>query len=78
MVAHGLTLKEAGTIVAEVFAKAGWTGRDVPVLGTNAEFALVRRLEMGAGEFLPTGDLDQGHGRATGQVDDDRVALVLG
>jgi putative ABC transport system permease protein len=35
-------------------------GRDVPVFGTTAEFAAVRRLEIGAGSFLPAGDLDQG------------------
>ncbi|MFI5142542.1 MAG: ABC transporter permease [Thermoanaerobaculales bacterium] len=35
-------------------------GRDVPVLGTTADFALVRRLEMGSGAFLPAGDPDQG------------------
>jgi len=35
-------------------------GRAVPVLGTTADFAAVRRLEIGSGEFLPPGDPDQG------------------
>jgi putative ABC transport system permease protein len=35
-------------------------GRAVPVLGTTAEFAAVRRLTIGSGEFLPVGDPDQG------------------
>jgi putative ABC transport system permease protein len=35
-------------------------GRDVPVLGTTADFANVRRLDMGSGAFLPAGDPDQG------------------
>jgi putative ABC transport system permease protein len=35
-------------------------GRAVPVLGTTANFAAVRRLEVGSGEFLPPGDPDQG------------------
>lgn len=35
-------------------------GRAVPVLGTTADFAAVRRLAIGSGEFLPPGDPDQG------------------
>jgi putative ABC transport system permease protein len=35
-------------------------GRDVPVLGSTAQFATLRRLEMASGEFLPPGDPDQG------------------
>jgi putative ABC transport system permease protein len=35
-------------------------GRAVPVLGTTADFAAVRRLEIGSGEFLPVGDPNQG------------------
>jgi putative ABC transport system permease protein len=35
-------------------------GRAVPVIGTTADFATVRRLEMASGEFLPPGDPDQG------------------
>ena len=35
-------------------------GRDVPVLGTTAQFAALRRLEMASGEFLPPRDPDQG------------------
>ncbi len=35
-------------------------GRSVPVLGTIAEFAQVRRLQLGSGEFLPGGDPEQG------------------
>ena len=35
-------------------------GRDVPVLGTTADFANVRRLEMGSGSFLPPGDSEEG------------------
>jgi putative ABC transport system permease protein len=35
-------------------------GRAVPVLGTTADFAKVRTLEIASGEFLPPGDPDQG------------------
>ena len=35
-------------------------GRAVPVIGTTADFAAVRRLVIGSGEFLPAGDPDQG------------------
>lgn len=35
-------------------------GRAVPVLGTTADFAAVRRLVIGSGGFLPPGDPDQG------------------
>ncbi len=35
-------------------------GRAVPVLGTTAEFAEVRKLEVASGDFLPPGDPDQG------------------
>jgi putative ABC transport system permease protein len=35
-------------------------GRPVPVLGTTADFAAVRRLAMGSGAFLPPGDPEQG------------------
>jgi putative ABC transport system permease protein len=35
-------------------------GRAVPVLGTTADFATVRQLEMASGEFLPPGDPNQG------------------
>jgi len=35
-------------------------GRDVPVLGTTAEFIDVRHMEVASGEFLPAGDPDQG------------------
>ena len=35
-------------------------GRAVPVLGTTADFAAVRRLAIGSGKFLPPGDPDQG------------------
>ena len=35
-------------------------GRAVPVLGTTAEFAEVRRLQMGSGRFLAPGDANQG------------------
>jgi putative ABC transport system permease protein len=37
-------------------------GRAVPVLGTTAEFASIRQLGVGAGEFLPPGDPNQGGG----------------
>ena len=35
-------------------------GRAVPVLGTTAEFAEVRRIAVAAGRFLPAGDPDRG------------------
>ncbi len=35
-------------------------GRAVPVLGTTAGFAAVRRLDVASGEFLPPGDPDRG------------------
>jgi len=33
--------------------------REVPVIGSNAEFYYVRKLSMGQGRFLPPGDLDR-------------------
>jgi putative ABC transport system permease protein len=46
--------------VASETVRFGDRGRDVPVLGTTAEFLAVRRLEIGSGEFLPGGDPTQG------------------
>ena len=52
--------RSAPMAVATERVRYGDRGRDVPVLGTTADFALVRRLEMGSGTFLPAGDPDQG------------------
>ena len=52
--------RSAPMAVATDTVRYGDRGRDVPVLGTTADFALVRRLEMGSGAFLPAGDPDQG------------------
>ena len=49
-------------------------GRDVPVLGTTAEFIDVRHLELASGEFLPPGDPDQG---GTEMVLGQKVAFEL-
>ncbi len=38
----------------------GGLSRSLPVVGTTSEFREVRRVTMGAGRFLPPGDLDQG------------------
>ncbi len=40
--------------------RSGERGRAVPVLGTTAEFADVRRIAVAAGRFLPAGDPRQG------------------
>jgi len=46
--------------VASETVRFGDRGRDVPVLGTTAEFLAVRRLVVGSGDFLPAGDPAQG------------------
>ena len=38
----------------------GGLSRSLPVIGTTSEFREVRRVTMGAGLFLPEGDMDQG------------------
>jgi putative ABC transport system permease protein len=50
----------APTVVATDTVHFQDRGRAVPVFGTTASFATVRRLEMASGEFLPAGDPDQG------------------
>ena len=52
--------KAAPMAVASETVRFGDRGRDVPVLGTTAEFAQVRNLAVGSGEFLPAGDPTQG------------------
>ncbi len=46
--------------VATETVKAGDRSRAVPVLGTTADFQRVRRLVVGAGEFLPAGSPERG------------------
>ncbi len=38
----------------------GGLSRSLPVVGTTSEFREIRRVTMGAGRFLPEGDMDQG------------------
>ncbi len=38
----------------------GGLSRSVPIVGTTSEFEAIRRVRMGAGIFLPPGDMDQG------------------
>ncbi len=54
--------RAAPLAVGEDTVHFGDRGRAVPVLGTIADFAAVRRLELAAGEFLPAGDPEQGGG----------------
>lgn len=37
----------------------GGLSRSLPVVGTTSEFQQIRRVTMGAGRFLPEGDMDQ-------------------
>ena len=73
-VPHDLTLQDAEAlrrriprvrrIAPLIFGQAsvsyGSLHRDIQVLGTTAEFLQVRRLQMGAGAFLPPGEIDRG------------------
>ncbi|MFQ5718898.1 MAG: ABC transporter permease [Acidobacteriota bacterium] len=71
---HDLTLADAEAIRRELRTmrivtplamgtatlSANGRSRDVPVVGTTAEFLPLRRLTMGAGRFLPEGDWHAG------------------
>ena len=52
--------RAAPTVVATDTVHFEDRGRAVPVIGTTASFATVRRLDIASGEFLPPGDPDQG------------------
>ena len=70
---HDLTIEDAEALVRQVrslrrlaplaygsaTARAGERRRDVDVVGTTAEFALVRRLEMRSGGYLPSRETDR-------------------
>jgi len=49
----------APVVVGSAPVSAGELSREVPVVGTNAEFLVVRNLSMGQGRFLPPGELDR-------------------
>ena len=71
---HDLTLADAVAVRRELrtvrlvaplsmgTASVSWRGRsrDLPVVGTTAEFLPLRRLEMGIGRFLPAGEWHRG------------------
>ena len=72
-VAHDLTIDDFRAIsrlprvgraaplaVATETVRFGDRGRAVPVLGTTADFVTVRHARVGAGQFLPAADPDQG------------------
>jgi putative ABC transport system permease protein len=73
-VAHDLTLDDVRTMRGRLSSalriaplamgtetiRYGGLSRSLPVVGTTSEFREVRRVTMGAGRFLPPGDLDQG------------------
>jgi putative ABC transport system permease protein len=46
-------------VIGSVPVSAAQLSREVPVLGTNADFLVVRNLSMGQGRFLPPGELDR-------------------
>ena len=49
----------APLVIGSVPVSAGERTREVPVIGTNAEFLVVRNLAMAQGAFLPPGELDR-------------------
>jgi putative ABC transport system permease protein len=49
----------APLVVGEASVSNGGRQRDVPVLGTTAEFLELRRWTLAQGEFLPPGDLER-------------------
>ena len=49
----------APLVVGSAPVSAGELSREVPVIGTNADFLTVRKLAMGQGRFLPPGELDR-------------------
>ena len=46
-------------VVGSAPVSAGELSREVPVIGTNADFLTVRKMSMGQGRFLPPGELDR-------------------
>jgi putative ABC transport system permease protein len=57
----------APLVIGSVPVSAAELSREVPVIGTSAEFLTVRNLRMAQGEFLPSG-----------QIDRDQAVCVLG
>ena len=53
-------LQAAPLATGEETVRYGGRSRSVPVIGTTAERVEVRRLKVGAGQYLPPGDPDQG------------------
>lgn len=49
----------APLVVGSAPVSAGELSREVPVIGTNADFYHVRNLAIGQGHFLPPGELDR-------------------
>lgn len=49
----------APLVVGSAPVSAGELSREVPVIGTNADFLHVRKLAVGQGHFLPAGELDR-------------------
>ena len=49
----------APLVIGSVPVSAGELSREVPVIGTTAEFLVVRNLSMAQGSFLPAGELDR-------------------
>jgi putative ABC transport system permease protein len=53
-------LRAAPLATGEETLRYGGRSRSVPVIGTTVDLLEVRRLTVGAGQFLPPGDPDQG------------------
>jgi putative ABC transport system permease protein len=53
-------MRAAPLATGEETLRYGGKARSVPVIGTTEELVEVRRLQVGAGQFLPPGDPDQG------------------
>ena len=53
-------MRAAPLATGEETLRYGGKARAVPVIGTTVELVEVRRLTVGAGQFLPAGDPDQG------------------
>lgn len=53
-------LRAAPLATGEETLRFGGKARSVPVIGTTRELVEVRRLRIGAGQFLPPGDPDRG------------------
>jgi putative ABC transport system permease protein len=49
----------APLVIGSVPVAAGELSREVPVIGTSAEFLTIRNLAMAQGQFLPAGELDR-------------------